>query len=442
MRSAITILLLLALGVAGAMWLADLGGTVEIKVGEAWVGLGLPVAVLLLVAAFLLLHGVLSAIGALRRWPDRVRRRRALARRGDGDAAVTRTLIALAAGTADTARLEVRKARSLLGDTPQTLLLAAEAERLSGREAAAEEAFRALAGREDSRFLGLRGLLRQAMARGDWDAALALAKAAEAAQPGASWVREERAQLALRTRDWREALALAPPETPRAALALAAAEQEPDAARAAELERQAFQDDATFAPAALAHARRLRDGGSARRARGVLEEAWAAAPNPDLALPYLAEEADPLLRVKAAEQLTRRNPAHPESRLLLARVALAAGLTGRARGALEALAQSGLADRRAWLMLAELEEAEHGETPEARAAQSRWLREAAAAKPEPRWRCGHCGTDQAAWAPVCNACDTVGRIAWSETPRAAAPGAARPVAADASRAAAPTADAA
>lgn len=419
MGRAITVLLLLTLGVAAAMWLAEIGGTVEIKVGNAWIGLGLPIALLLLAAAFLVLHGLLAGISALRRWPDRVRRRRALQRRGDGDAAVTRALIALAAGTADTARLEVRKARGLLGDTPQTLLLAAEAERLSGREGAAEEVFRALAQREDSRFLGLRGLLRQAMARGDWDAAQALAKEAEAVQPGAAWVREERAQLALRTHDFREALALTPPETPRAALALAAAEQEADPARAAELEREAYEADRSFAPAALAYAKRLREGGSARRARTVLEEVWATAPNPDLAVPYLGEEADPLLQVKAAEQLIRRNPTHPESRLLMGRVALAAGLTGRARGALEALVQSGQADRRAYLLLAELEEAEQGETPEARAAQSRWLREATAARPEPRWRCSHCGTDQAAWTPICSACDTVGQIAWATAPRVA-----------------------
>ena len=356
----------------------------------------------------------------MRRWPGRVRARRAERRRAEGDAAVTRALVALAAGTAEAARLEVRKARAALGDTPQTLLLTAEAERLAGREDAAEEAFRALASREDSRFLGLRGLLRQAMARGDWDAALALAREAEAAQPGAAWLREERAQLALRTRDWREALALAPPETPRAGLALAAAEQEPEPERAAELERQAFQADPAFAPAAIAHARRLREGGSPRRARAVLEEAWAASPHPDLAVPTWPTSRT-LMRVKAAETLVRRNPDHAESRLLLARTALDAGLTGRARGVLEALAQSGKADRRAFLLLAELEEAEHGETPDARGAQAQWLREAAAPRPEPRWRCGHCGTEHAAWAPVCTACDTVGQIGWTAAPRAAMP---------------------
>ena len=97
------------------------------------------------------------------------------------------------------------------------------------------------------------------------------------------------------------------------------------------------------------------------------------------------------------------------------------GLTGRARGVLEALAQSGRADRRAFLLLSELEEAEKGDTPDARSARAQWLRDAANAAPEPRWRCANCGTEHAAWGPVCSACGTVGQIAWTATPRAAMP---------------------
>ncbi len=428
MARAIWVLLLLGIGTAAAIWLAELGGTVEIRVGEAAIGTSFAIGLLILCLAFLVLYGILSLIGAIRRWPGRARNRRAWRHRHDGDAAVTRALVALSAGTAEAARLEVRKARKLLGDTPQTLLLAAEAERLSGHDEAAATVFRQLAERDDARFIGLRGLLRQAMARGDWNAALALAKEAELVQPGASWLREERAQLALQTRNWREALSLAPKEAPRAPLALAAAGQEPDAAKAAELERQAFQADPAFAPAAIAHAKRLRAEGSPRRAKGVLEDAWIASPHPDLAEPYLADEPDPLARVKAVEMLIRRNPTATESRLLLGRVSLAAGLTGRARGALEAVVKSGEADRRAYLLLAELEEAEHGETAESRAAQARWLREAAGARPEPRWRCGHCGTEHRRWAPVCEACDTAGRIAWTAEPaveRDAAPAGAK-----------------
>lgn len=413
MRRAIALLLLLAVAVAMALYLADLGGSLEIRVGEYWIGVPFSVALILLIVGFVLLHGALAGIAAVRRWPEAARARRAAKRRTDGDAAVTRALIALAAGTADTARLEVRRARGLLGDTPQTLLLAAEAERLAGREDGATEAFRALALRDDARFLGLRGLLRQAMQRHDWAAAQRLAREAEAAQPGAAWLREERQRLALHMRDWREALALAGPETPVAALALAAARQEEDSERAAELERKAFQADHGFTPAAIAHAGRLFEAGSARKARAVLEQSWAARPHPDIGVAWLAPVADPLARVKAVEDLIHRDRSIPEARLLMARAALDAGLTGRARAELEALAATGVADRRCYLLLAELEQMEHGDTPEGRAAQARWLREAAEAPAEPRWRCAACGAEHNEWKPECGACGTAGRIAWS-----------------------------
>jgi HemY protein len=413
MRRALWVLVALAAITALAFWLAETGGTIEVRVGELWIGIGLPIALLGLAAGFGLLHGVLRILGALRRLPADRRALRADRRRADGDAAVTRALVALAAGTPDAARIEVRRARHLLGDTPQTLLLAAEAARLGGREDMAADAFKALAERPDARFLGLRGLLRQAMQREDWEAAHRLAKEAEAAQPGAAWLKEERQVLALRTHDWREALALSPPGGPRAALALAAAEQETDSARAAELEKQAFTADPGFAPAAIAHAKRLAAAGSARRARVVLEQAWVAAPHPDIGTAWIAGTPAPLARVKAAEDLVHRNPDHPESRLLMARVALDAGLTGRARAELEALVAGGAADRRAYLMLAELEEAEHGDTADARAAQARWLRGAANAAGAPVWRCNACGAEHNAWKAECTACGQVGRIAWS-----------------------------
>lgn len=413
MRSALLYLALLALGVAGFLYMVQLGGSVEVRVADLEVAIPFGLALIALALLFLVLHLVLRAISAVRRWPAKLRARREARKRGEGEAAVTRALVALAAGTPELARLEVRRARERLGDTPQTLVLLAEAERLAGREEAAADAFQALARDPQARFLGLRGLLRQAIQREDWPTAQRLAREAEAAQPGAAWLRQERETLALRTRDWREALALAAPGTAQAPLALAAAMQEPDGSRAGDLERQAFQTDPGFAPAALAHARRMKETGSPRRARAVLEEAWKARPHPDLAEAYLGTEGDALSRMKAAEQLVAGNAKHPESHLLLGRLATAAALTGRARQELEALTASGQADRRAYLALADLEEAEQGDTPEGRAAQARWLRMAATATPEPRWRCTSCGTDHAAWTAVCPRCQSVGTIGWT-----------------------------
>ena len=418
MRSALAYLALLALGVGGVMLLARLGGVVEIRVGDLEIAAPFAVALLLLALLFLTLHLILSGIAALRRWPAARRARRAARQRGEGEAALTRALVALAAGTPEQARLQARRAREKLGDTPQILVLTAEAERLAGRDEAASEAFLALAAREDAKFLGLRGLLRQAIQREDWPTAQRLAREAEAAQPGAAWLRQERETLALRTRDWREALALAAPGAAQAPLALAAAGQEPDERRAMDLEREAYQADRGFTPAALAHAARLARIASPRRGREVLQEAWKAKPHPDLAVPYLEGETDPLQRVKAAEKLVAGQPQHAESRLLVGRLAAEAGLTGRARQELDALVASGAADRRAYLALSDLEVAEGGDTPESRAAQAKWLRLAATAAPEPRWRCSSCGAEHEGWGAVCPGCGSVGTIAWTSPQQA------------------------
>jgi HemY protein len=413
MRRALIYLALLAAGVAGVLYLSKLGGSVEIRVADYEVTLHFAVALMILALLFLALHLILAMIGKLRRAPHHLRIKRDAKRRAEGDAAVTRALLALAAGSPDKARIEVRRARERLGETPQTLVLLAEAERLAGREDAAAEAFGKLAMREDAKFLGLRGLLRQAIQREDWPTAQRLAREAEAAQPGAAWLRQERETLALRTRDWREALALSAPGVGQAPLALAAALQENDPQRAQDLERQAFQADRGFAPAALAYASRLKRVASAKRAREVLREAWKASPHPDLAAAWLDGETEPLGRAKAAELLVQVNPKHPESLLLVGRLATEAGLTGRARQELDALVATGQADRRAFLALSDLEEAEHGDSPEGRAAQARWLRAAATAAPEPRWRCAACGTDHEAWTPSCPKCSAVGTIAWT-----------------------------
>jgi HemY protein len=213
-------------------------------------------------------------------------------------------------------------------------------------------------------------------------------------------------------RDWPEALALSPPGRSRAPLALAAALQSDDAEQAAMFEKEAFTADPAFAPAALAYAKRLSAAGQGKRAKAVLEQAWAANPHPDLAEEYLRGEGDLLGRARAAEQLVHRNPSHPESRLLLARTWTAANLTGRARAELTALLASGQADRRAYQAMIDLELLEQGEGAAGRAAEAKWLRAAAAAPPPPTWRCGECGAEPGRWVPDCPSCGAVGQIAW------------------------------
>jgi HemY protein len=412
MRRVLLILIVSALVVAAAWWLTSLPGHVTAQIGQFTIDVATPVVALGLLVLVLLAWALLNLIGFLITLPRRLRRWRAERMRRFGDAAVTRALVALAAADSGGARRESARARRYLGDTPQTLFLAAQAGRLAGLEGEAEGLFRTLAAREDAPLLGLRGLLQQAAAREDWTEAAALARRAEEAYPGAAWLREERAQLAIRTGAWKEALVLAGPQAPRAAYAAAAAQAEPDPDESLRLARQAWKEDPTLAAAALVYADRLRASGREARAHSVLREAWEAAPQPDLATAALSGIADPMLRLKAAEKLVARNPDHSESHLLMARCALAAGLPGEARRHAET-AREQLNERRVWMLLADLEEQEHGPTEAVRDA----LRHAAMADPDPTWRCAGCGTNHAAWHPVCPNCGTVGRITWEGAPK-------------------------
>jgi HemY protein len=413
MRRALLALIVAVIVVAIAWLVASLPGTVTATYGQTTFEAATPVVAAGVLLGFIVLYALFRLIGALWRLPRRLRERRAMRRRQAGDVASTRALVALAAGEPAAARREAARARRLLGDTAQTLLLTAEAGERAGREDEATDAFQTLAARPDAAFLGYRGLLRQAMDRQEWGEAAALAGQAEAAHPGAIWLRAERSRLAIRAGHWSDALALADADAPKAALAAAAAEAEPDPARALKLAKQAWKDDPALAPAALTYARRLRESGSEKRAQAVVRQAWGIAPHPALAAFALDGITDKLVRAQAAQRLARANPENPESRFLLASTALAAGLTGEARRQAEAARAAGLNQRRLWLLLADIEEDEGGETEAGRRAQRDALRHAAAADPDPGWVCSACHTPQAAWHAACPVCGAAGTLRWT-----------------------------
>ena len=391
---------------------AHLPGRVSFDAGPYTVDTSVPIAVTAILLLFVVLYAIFRLVTLVVRLPGAGSSWRGGRRRRSGDIAVTRALVALAAGEKADARREANRARALLGDTPQTLLLTAEAGRLAGRDDEQTAALKALAERKDSAFLGLRGLLAQAITRQDWTEAASLARQAETAHPGAAWLRHERSQLAVRAGNWAEALTLAGPDAPKAALAVAAAHAEADPDRAERLARQALKADPSFTPAVLALAGMLRTKGREKRAQAVLVDGWKRAPHPDIAALALGPIADKTERVKAAKQLTSGLPDHPETHLLLARTTLDAGNAAEARNHLEAARNAGVNQRRVWLLAAELEEEERGDTEAGRLAQREALRMASSADPDPEWRCTTCHTPQAAWRAACPVCLTPGSLVW------------------------------
>ena len=410
MRRVLWLLIVAVLVVAATWWLAGLPGDVTLHVANYGIASRTPVALVAGVLLVLLIYAALRLLGGLLRLPRRWRIWRAGRNRVAGDLATSHTLVALAAGDGAAASKAAHRALRLLGETPQTLLHAAEAARLAGREDEAADWFRKLAAHDQGSFLGLRGLFRQAVARQAWDEAAILLSQAEARQPGQAWLRDTRLMLAARQGDWRAAATLAEPGPAQAALAIAASEATSSPDEALRLARQAWTDAKALAPAALAYAGCLRTAGHERKAIDVVRETWALAPHPDLVEFITAPGADAVARLKLFTAFIQPRAAHPEAQFALARLSLDAGALGDASYHLEAAEHGGLTDRRIGLLRADIARANH--QPDAERAA---LRAATLASLPPRWKCAACGTEQDAWHPSCEACHAVGQIAWGQT---------------------------
>ena len=373
----------------------------------------------------------------LRRAPRELNLSVKAGRRRRGYQALTQGMVAVAAGEREEAARYARKAGALLDEPPLTMLLSAQAAQLNGDEAAARRYFTAMLDNQETRFLGLRGLLTQALREGAQARALELVREAHGLRPRTPWVLQslfdlterggdlEAAESALRESLRAKALPKPEAERMRAVVLLeraVAARGAGAAATAAAQAREAHKLAPELIPASALLAELLLDGGEARKAAKTIEEAWARAPHPDLAALYLRARPsdDSLERLKTLGKLVARNPAHAESHLARGRAALEARLWGEARRHLEAAAGpgglGGNPRETICRLMAELEESERADIEAARA----WLARAATAPPDPAWVCGTCGASAASWRPRCGNCESFDALAWTAPPHVAA----------------------
>jgi HemY protein len=421
-------LIIVAVLVAAGVFFADHPGQVEI-IWQGW-QVETSVGVLVVAAALAaLVAGLLySLIAMIIRSPWRLRRFRRERRRRAGYRALAQGMVAVAAGDPQEARRYAKRADVLLADPPLTLLLSAQAAQLDGDEDAAKKFFTAMLERPETEFLGLRGLLNQALRADDRSTALRLAERATALRPGAQWAALSRFSLETRAERWeaaRETLAFAvkrrliPRERARhhrgvllfelSRAALASGERRRALSLAAEA--QALTED--LATPAAHHARLLLDERRTGRAAKAVERAWRAAPHPELAQVYgvIHDGEPPLARFKSCQRLAAQNPDARESHVMVAKAALDAQLWGEARRHLDEAI--GAPTTRLCLLMARLEEAEHGEPGAAR----EWLDRAVTARPDPRYLCASCGGESLEWRSLCPHCGAFDALSW-RTPAA------------------------
>jgi HemY protein len=236
-----------------------------------------------------------------------------------------------------------------------------EAERLGDRNAARHYAGRAAAAAPQLAWAA-ESTMEELVARGDWDAALKLVDAQKSTR-----------QVDRAAADRRRAVLLT-------AKAEALFDTELDTARTAAQEANRLQP--AFSPAAIVAARALLRQNDVRKASKTLETAWRAEPHPDVADLYVhARPGDAVLdRLNRARKLQEMKKNHPESSLAVARAALEAQDYGLARREADAAIRM---DRRegAYLLLADIEEAETGDVGKVR----QLLAKAVRAPRDPAW---------------------------------------------------------
>lgn len=426
----------------GASWLLETDGGLRIAAGGWEFTLGplqaVIVALVLVTAIWLLMRivGLLVAIlrflngdeTAVSRYFDRNRERK-------GFQALAEGMMALAAGEPRVALSRAARADRYLDAPELTTLLTAQAAELSGDSARAEAAYRALLARDQSRFVGVRGLLRQKLDAGDLPTALQLAEKALEMKPRSEEIQDILLKLQAGQGEWKGARAtlaakMRTGHLPRdvfrrrdAVLALQEARvvfDESASIEAREAAIEANRQSPDLIPAAVMAARGLAAKGDRKAATRVLSKAWYVQPHPDLAAAFADIEPDetPVQRLKRFQSLTRQHPDHDETRMLLAELNITAEDFPAARRALGDMVTRH-PTHRALAIMAAIERGQGADEAVVRG----WLARALTAPRGPQWCCDKCQAIHAAWTPICDNCAGFDTLSWREPVEATGPSA-------------------
>ncbi len=391
-----------------AVWIADHPGEVSIT----WLGYNWqpPIGILIGTVAAIACVAVLVwslfrvVVGA----PGKIAKSIAVRRAVRGQLAITRGLLAIGAGDVGAARKFAAEAGRFSADQPLLLLLQAQTAQLTGERGGADAAFRAMADRSETKLFGLHGLFIEAQRRNDATAARAFAEDAAKAAPSLAWAGQAALEFRCADGDWPGALdalernrqgGLVDADTfrrQRAVLLTARAMSIKDDERgtATELAAEAAKLCPGLVPAAVLAARLLGEAGERRKAGRILEAAWRESPHPDVADAYadLVPGASARDRLARMRTLSRLCEGHPESALAVAGAALAAHEFAEARANLAPLLAA--PTTRVATLMAQLEDAEHGDTGRAR----EWMARAVHAAHDPAWTAD--GVVARVWMPV------------------------------------------
>lgn len=363
---------------------------------------------------------------AIDRFFDRRRERK-------GFDALAEGMVALASGEGKQAIAKAAKAEKLLRRPELTTLLTAQAAEQAGDTTMAETAYKKLLRDERTRFVGVRGLMKQQLQAGNTDTAMALAEKAFSLRPGHVETQDVLLGLQANAHDWtgaRKTLGakLKHGALPRdvhkrrdAVLALSEAQDIVDEKSSIEAREKAIEANRLspdLIPAAVMAADGYVSQNKPRNATRLLKKAWNVQPHPSLAAAFARIQPDETSdqRIKRFAALTNQHPGHPETKMLLAELQIAAEDYPAAREAIGDLAETD-PSARALTIMAAIERGMGSDD----AVVKGWLARALTAPRGPQWVCDNCNRVHAEWEPVCEGCGSFDTLSWKQPEDATAP---------------------
>ena len=434
--SALKILIFFAIVLAvtlGAIQLSEHGhglsmvyGGTEYTLGPVQVLIALLIAVLLGWIAVKILGLALAFVRFLLGDETAITRHFARSRQRKGYDALSEGMLAVASGEGRLAQDKAARAAKLLDQPHVTNLLAAQAAEVAGDNAKAGEIYRRLLSDQRTRFVGVRGLMRQKLAEGDTATALKLAEKAYALKPKHAEVQDTLLQLQTREGDWKGARAVLKDKRQQgqlpkdvhlrrdAVLALKEASEvlaEGNSISAREAAISANRASPDLIPAAVLAAQSYIAQNDPRNASRVLQKTWNVRPHPSIAATYaeIVPDETPTARLRRFEDLMQQNPDHEETRLLRAELLLAVEDFPGARRALGDLATKHPTVR-SLSILAAVERGEGADDAVVRGTLARAL----VASRGPQWVCDKCHNVMADWSPTCDSCGGFDTLTWRE----------------------------
>lgn len=410
------------------VWIATRSGSVDINVmeysmsihaGVFFVALAFLFIVTLLLYRFV--RAIVSVPKTLARYQEKDRRKR-------GYRALTRGLVAVAAGDVKKATQFSRQTRSLLpNENGLPVLLEAQAARLRGEDGLAQNRFQELMKDKDAAFLGIRGLMKSALDEGNMALALDYAQQAQKNYPKQGWILKMVYLLEVKNCRWNDALQTGrlaakagslPQEkivSDRIAIHLMRSDYEfakGDSRIAARELEKAYKLDPCFVPSAARMAEYYIQQNKKRKAIVAVEKAWSKNPHPELAEIWdelAPEQSDKNTnrRLKWYERLVSLKPESAESQIMAARAAMDMDLWGEAKAYLM-IAEKIYPSARLFRLRAIVEQnSTHNED-----AIHDLMERASEAMPDKVWICKETGLVYDEWSAVATPHESFNTIVW------------------------------